>query len=300
MFYVINSVKCLVCIQSSTSIKRKKSNAKDITVQFFLLEVQHCNSLENDVKSMYGWFRRLLVKKESPQSSSSPHVQVRTPSPSVDGASSLVPTSTPNPPPPFLSSMIRWSQTYDLCVCHSPVDIEEAIRLATYLEKPACGLRCFLRQRDASVGGAIPTELCQAVQNSHCWALLITPNFLLDDWCQYMMHQALSEGPMSNRIIPLVLNLSYSQYPKELRFYYYKDLSKNPERGYTQVYKTVLKYLEDMDEKDAAKVDCNMHSTSNRLEGASCFPRTKLSSNYQNSEPLLSLQEIERTEAADS
>nr|XP_046149939.1 toll/interleukin-1 receptor domain-containing adapter protein [Oncorhynchus gorbuscha] len=203
---------------------------------------------------MYGWFRRLLVKKESPQSSSSPHVQVRTPPPSVDGASSLVPTSPPNPPPRFLSSMIRWSQTYDLCVCHSPVDIEEAILLATYLEKPARGLRCFLRQRDASVGGAIPTELCQAVQSSHCWALLITPNFLLDDWCQYMMHQALSEGPMSNRIIPLVLNLSYSQYPKELRFYYYKDLSKNPERGYTQVYKTVLKYLEDMDEKMLLKL----------------------------------------------
>ncbi|CAB1348033.1 unnamed protein product [Coregonus sp. 'balchen'] len=189
---------------------------KDISVQFFLLGVQHLNSLENDVKNM-------------------------APSPSVDGASSLAPTSTPNPPPPFLSSMIRWSQTYDLCVCHSPVDIEEAIHLASYLENPACGLRCFLRQRDASVGGAITTELCQAVQSSHCWAFLITPNFLLDDWCQYMMHQALSEGPMSNRIIPLVLNLSYSQYPKELRFYYYKDLSKNPERGYTQVYKTVLK-----------------------------------------------------------
>ena len=103
----------------------------------------------------------------------------------------------------------------------------------------ACAVSC--RQRDAIVGGAIPTELCQAVQSSHCWALLITPNFLLDDWCQYMMHQALSEGPMSNWINPLVLTLPYSQYPKELRFYYYKDLSKNPERGYTQVYKTVLK-----------------------------------------------------------
>lgn len=122
-----------------------------------------------------------------------------------------------------------------VCMCHSPIDIEEAISLASYLEHPPCGLHCFLRKRDAIVGDAIPTELCQAVQSSHCWALLVTPNFLLDDWCQYMMHQALSEGPMSNRIIPLVLNLSYSQYPKELRFYYYKDLSKNPERGYTQV-----------------------------------------------------------------
>uniref|UniRef100_A0A674BSU4 TIR domain containing adaptor protein n=1 Tax=Salmo trutta TaxID=8032 RepID=A0A674BSU4_SALTR len=170
-----------------------------------------------------GWFRRLLVKPkgESPQSSSSPHVPVRTPSPSVDGVLSLAPTSTPIPPPLFLSSTIRWSQTYDVCVCHSPIDVEEAIRLASYLENPPCGLHCFLRKRDAIVGGAIPTELCQAVQSSHCWALLITPNFLLDDWCQYMMHQ--------------VLNLPYSQYPKELQFYYYKDLSKNPERGYTQV-----------------------------------------------------------------
>uniref|UniRef100_A0A8K9XXB8 TIR domain containing adaptor protein n=1 Tax=Oncorhynchus mykiss TaxID=8022 RepID=A0A8K9XXB8_ONCMY len=147
-------------------------------------------------------------KRESPQSSLSPHVPVRTPSPSVDGVLSLAPTSTPNPPPPFLSSRICWSQTYDVCLCHSPMDIEEAIRLDSYLENPPCGLRCFL----------------SAVQSSHCWALLITPNFLLDDWCQYTMHQALSEGPMSNRIIPLVLTLPYSQYPKELRFYYYKDL----------------------------------------------------------------------------
>uniref|UniRef100_A0A8K9XMU7 TIR domain containing adaptor protein n=1 Tax=Oncorhynchus mykiss TaxID=8022 RepID=A0A8K9XMU7_ONCMY len=150
-----------------------------------------------------GGSKNTLPILESPQSSLSPHVPVRTPSPSVDGVLSLAPTSTPNPPPPFLSSRICWSQTYDVCLCHSPMDIEE---------------------RDAIVGGAIPTELCQAVQSSHCWALLITPNFLLDDWCQYTMHQALSEGPMSNRIIPLVLTLPYSQYPKELRFYYYKDL----------------------------------------------------------------------------
>uniref|UniRef100_A0AAY5LBA8 TIR domain containing adaptor protein n=1 Tax=Esox lucius TaxID=8010 RepID=A0AAY5LBA8_ESOLU len=168
------------------------------------------------------------------------HTQGRTPSPSVNGALSLAPNSSPTLPP-VLSSTIRWSQTYDVCVCHSPDDTEEAICLVSYLENTSCGLRCFLRPRDAELGGAISSEICHAVQNSHCLALLITPNFLLDDWCKYMMHQALSEGPMSNRIIPLVLNLSYSQYPHELRFYYYKDLSKNPEQGYTQVYKTVLK-----------------------------------------------------------
>lgn len=62
MSYVINSVKCLVCIQSSTSIKIKKSNGKDITVQFFLLEVQYCNSLENDVKSMFGKLKYFFPK----------------------------------------------------------------------------------------------------------------------------------------------------------------------------------------------------------------------------------------------
>lgn len=55
--------------------------------------------------------------------------------------------------------------------------------------------------------------------------------------------------------------------------------------------------LEDMVEKDPDIVDYNMDSTSNRLEGASCSQRTKLS-NYDHSEPLLSLQKIERTGAA--
>ncbi|KAL0973310.1 hypothetical protein UPYG_G00201780 [Umbra pygmaea] len=231
---------------------------------------------------MYGWLSRLLVKpkRECPQSSSSnPLGSIRTPPHSVNGASSLTPISTPILLPAVLSSTPRWSQTYDVCICHSPEDIKEAMCLVSYLEDPSCGLRCFQLQRDANVGGAIPTEICRAVQSSHCWALLITPNFLLDDWCLYMMHQALCEGPMSNRIIPLILNLSYSEYPHELRFFYYKDLSKNPELGYKQVYKTVLKYLEDRVKKAADEVECNRDNTSNNLERASCHHRTELSPN---------------------
>uniref|UniRef100_A0A8C2ZH72 TIR domain containing adaptor protein n=1 Tax=Cyclopterus lumpus TaxID=8103 RepID=A0A8C2ZH72_CYCLU len=167
--------------------------------------------------------REQETKKSSPSSSSTP----------------------PKPPQPqsATSSLLRWSRKYDVVVCHSSVhsDIQEAVRLVSFLEASPRSLRCFMMQRDACPGGAISTELCQAVQDSHLRALLITPDFLQDDWCTYMMHQVLAEGPMSNRIIPLVQNLSHSQYPQELRFYFYIDLDRNPDRGYNLVNTTVLK-----------------------------------------------------------
>ncbi|XP_056138817.1 toll/interleukin-1 receptor domain-containing adapter protein, partial [Lampris incognitus] len=187
-------------------------------------------------------------------------------SPSLKSPNTSTKTSQPQS---ALCSPVRWSRKYDVFVCHSSVhiDIEEAIQLVSFLEASPHSLRCFLWQRDASPGGAIPTELCQAVQNSHCRALLITPNFLEDEWCMYMMHQALAEGPMSNRMIPLIHNLSTSQYPLELKFYYYIDLSRNPEHGYTLLSKSVLKYLEDMVEKEKT-VDYKMESSSNSFDGA--------------------------------
>ncbi len=84
------------------------------------------------------------------------------------------------------------------------------------------------------------SELLQAVQDSHCWLLLLTPNFVKDDWCSYQMHQVLSEGPMSQRIIPAVVNMPRSQLPLELRFLFTVDLNTSKDFGYTQVYKAVL------------------------------------------------------------
>lgn len=127
-------------------------------------------------------------------------------------------------------------------MCHSSADsdTEEAKRLVSFLEASPRSLRCFLWHRDVCLGGAVFTEFCQAVQDSHLQALLITPNFLQDDWCKYMMHQTLAEGPMSNRLIPLVQNLSHSQYPQELKFCFYINLNSNTDRGYIQINKTVL------------------------------------------------------------
>lgn len=215
------------------------------------------------VSIISGWFQKILKSRVSLSANCEQDgKETKNPVPSVDSVSTspssssaffLSSSSSPSSPGTTpssalhsqspLSSLPRWSRKYDVFVCHSSVDsdCDEAGRLASFLEASPRRLRCFLQHRDDCPGGATSTELCRAVQNSHLWALLITPDFLQDDWCQYMMHQALAEGPMSNRIIPLVQNLSRSQYPQELKFYFSIDLSRNPDRGYALLNKTVLK-----------------------------------------------------------
>lgn len=179
---------------------------------------------------------------------------------SVSSTSSSLPFSSQSPTserplPAVLSSTLRSTLKYDVCLCHSDKDIVQVHSLASFLEAPSKGLRCYLQERDCPPGGAVPTELLQAVHDSHCWVLLITPNFLKDDWCLYQMHQVLSEGPMSQRIIPAVLNIPRSEVPQELRFVFSVDLNRNIEGGYNQVYKTVIYYLKDMLEKEDS---CNV------------------------------------------
>lgn len=202
------------------------------------------------ISSILGWFQRIL-KSRVFSSEQNEHKEKRTENPvssvsSFSPPSSLTscPTSSSSPPgaPPSLNSLLRWSRKYDVFVCHSSVgsDCEEAWKLVSFLEALPRGLRCFLQHRDDCPGGATSTELCQAVQDSHLWVLLITPDFLQDDWCQYMMHQALAEGPMSNRIIPLYQNLSRAHYPKELKFFCCINLSQNPEKSYARINMTVI------------------------------------------------------------
>ncbi|XP_010765568.1 toll/interleukin-1 receptor domain-containing adapter protein [Notothenia coriiceps] len=237
---------------------------------------------------MHGWMRKIFKSRvtSSAQHEQEAHVPKKSvcsvsrespssisPCCSLSSSSSL--GTAPSKPqlPHSAPSSRRWSRKYDVLVCNSSLqsDVEEAFRLVSFLEASPRSLRCFLMQRDACPGGAIATEFCQAVQNSHLRALLITPDFLQDGWCKYIMHQALAEGPMSNRIIPLLQNLSRSQCPPEVRFYYQIDLSSNPERGYTVVNKTVLNYLENLD-KNQKTLDYSMDSSSN---GAISSPKER-------------------------
>nr|XP_019566054.1 PREDICTED: toll/interleukin-1 receptor domain-containing adapter protein isoform X2 [Rhinolophus sinicus] len=145
---------------------------------------------------MADWLRQALSKKpkEMPVSQESPPSDTPQPRsqdcPSPPGLSSATSAAvSPDLPPAHegassSNSGGRWSRDYDVCVCHSEEDLVAAQELVAYLEGSSVGLRCFLQLRDAAPGGAIVSELCRALDSSHCRVLLITPGFLRDPWCR--------------------------------------------------------------------------------------------------------------------
>ncbi|NWR89253.1 TIRAP protein, partial [Furnarius figulus] len=205
-----------------------------------------------------GWFRRLLHKPKprlvesslnsshsassSPSSFSSSSAKSSSSSPDTSLATSSIPLSLDI----SASGSPRWDKSYDVCVCHSEGDVELVEELVSYLEGQPQGLRCFLQLRDAAAGGALGTELCDAVRSSHCWVLLITPGFLRDPWCRFQMHQALAEAPVSDgRTIPVLKGVDRREYPRELRNIYYISMVLK-ESSFRQIRDTVLRYLQEL------------------------------------------------------
>ncbi|XP_032838188.2 toll/interleukin-1 receptor domain-containing adapter protein isoform X2 [Tyto alba] len=207
-----------------------------------------------------GWFRRLLHKPKPSlvesslntgrsasslpsSSSSSAKSSSSSPDVSLSGSIRLSPVSVLDI---NASDSARWAKSYDVCICHSEVDLELVEELVSYLESQPESFRCFLQLRDAVPGSAVVTELCNAVQNSHCWVMLITPSFLQDPWCKFQMHQALAEAPLANgRTIPVLKGVDRKDYPKELRnlYYIYMALKEN---SFRQIRDTVVRYLQDL------------------------------------------------------
>ncbi|KFO76016.1 Toll/interleukin-1 receptor domain-containing adapter protein, partial [Cuculus canorus] len=207
-----------------------------------------------------GWFRRLLHKSKSSSAESSLNSSRSSSSPSSSPSSSSAEncssTSMSLVRSVHLSSTLvsdinasgsaRWAKSYDVCICHSEVDLELVEELVSYLEGQPESFRCFLQLRDAAPGSAVVTELCDAVQNSHCWVMLITPSFLQDPWCKYQMHQALAEAPMANgRTIPVLKDVDRKDYPRELRnlYYIYMALKEN---SFRQIRDTIMRYLQEL------------------------------------------------------
>ncbi|XP_072314763.1 toll/interleukin-1 receptor domain-containing adapter protein [Eucyclogobius newberryi] len=210
---------------------------------------------------MHGWIQKLFKSKVPLSSDVGKEAEVT----SVPSS----PSQTVSPPgaaccqrQSLLNSAVRWTRPYDVFVCHSSEhsDTEEAERLVSFLEAPPHNLRCFLSDRDSCPGAAIPSELCQAVQNSHIKVLLISHHFLRDEWCTYVMHQTLADGPMSNRMIPLVRNLLHSEFPPELKVYSYCDLNRSTQHCYLLVKRTVLQYLKDLVQKQNV-IDSSIESS---------------------------------------
>uniref|UniRef100_V9L8Z7 Toll/interleukin-1 receptor domain-containing adapter protein n=1 Tax=Callorhinchus milii TaxID=7868 RepID=V9L8Z7_CALMI len=162
---------------------------------------------------------------------------------------SFVPSSSSH----ALSSSVRWSKAFDVCICHAEEDINYASDLVSFLELKPDPLRCFLQLRDSIPGNAISTELYQAVRNSHCWVLIITPSFLKDHWCRYQMQQALSESPGSNgRIIPVRKQLEHKDYPEELRFLYMINVQLDKKNGFEKIHSAVIYYLGELCQSEQA------------------------------------------------
>ncbi|KFQ71675.1 Toll/interleukin-1 receptor domain-containing adapter protein, partial [Phaethon lepturus] len=216
-----------------------------------------------------GWFRRLLHKPKpssvessintgrsascSPSSSSS-SAESSGYSPSMSLARSVHPSlmslSDIN-----ASGSARWAKSYDVCICHSEVDLELVEELVSYLEGQPESFRCFLQLRDAMPGRAVVTELCDAVQNSHCWVMLITPSFLQDPWCKYQMHQALAEAPIANgRTIPVLKDVDRKDYPKELRNLYYIYMALK-EKSFRQIRDTIMRYLQELCRSSGSRME---------------------------------------------
>ncbi|XP_032937585.1 toll/interleukin-1 receptor domain-containing adapter protein [Catharus ustulatus] len=207
---------------------------------------------------MAGWFRRLLHKPKpsSVESLKSSHSASSSPSSSSSSAKS----SSSSPGTSLTSSSLspvsavdisasdspRWDKSYDVCICHSEGDMELVEELVSYLEGQPESFRCFLQLRDAVAGNAVVTELCDAVRNSHCWVMLITPGFLQDPWCRYQMHQALAEAPMANgRTIPVLKDVDRKDYPRELWNIYYIYMALK-EKSFRQIRDTVVRYLQEL------------------------------------------------------
>ncbi|NXQ85567.1 TIRAP protein, partial [Nyctibius grandis] len=216
-----------------------------------------------------GWFRRLLHKpKPSSVESSLNAGRSTSSSPSSSSSSAESSGSSPStslvrsvrPSPISLSDINasgspRWAKNYDVCICHSEVDLEVVEELVSYLESQPESFRCFLQPRDATPGSAVVTELCDAVQNSHCWVMLITPGFLQDPWCKYQMHQALAEAPMANgRTIPVLKDVDRKDYPKELRNLYYIYMAAK-ENSFRQIRDTIMRYLQELCRSSASRTE---------------------------------------------
>ncbi|KAM6432427.1 toll/interleukin-1 receptor domain-containing adapter protein isoform 1-T4 [Liasis olivaceus] len=215
---------------------------------------------------MAGWFKALLQKPRknpdpSRHSDSASVYLPSSPSPPLQRNSGSLPRSLTNSPKLVTatsrivssSDSTRWSKLYDVCICHNEGDLEFVEELVAYLENQPERFRCFLQLRDSVPGGAVVTELCNAVQNSHCWVLLITPNFLKDPWCCYQMHHALTEAPMANgRTIPVLKDIDRRDYPRELRCIYYISVVLQ-ENSFRQIKETILRYLQDLCQNTRSK-----------------------------------------------
>lgn len=214
--------------------------------------VHRCGSSRQHMARLFRWFGDFRRKKNRGQNgSSSPQPSSRATGPCKSRSSPQTTVAAAASSSRRFDCKSRWSKQYDVCICHAEDDVIYVQDLVAYLELRPHSLRCFLQLRDLVPGGAICTELCQAVRQSHCWVLVISPAFIKDPWCGYQMQQALSESPKANgRVIPVRMQLERKDYPLELRFMFGIDVGKEKENGFQRIKRAILYNLEELCRKN--------------------------------------------------
>ncbi|XP_077105570.1 toll/interleukin-1 receptor domain-containing adapter protein [Ranitomeya variabilis] len=158
-----------------------------------------------------------------------------------------VQSTNPAPIPVWPDGSVRWQSQYDVYICHSEADVSYAMEMLSYLEQQPEKVRCFLPMRDMQAGGPIPSEMCSGLESSHCWVMLLTPQFLSDNWCKYQMHQFLAQAPCSNgRLIPVIIGLSFAQYPSVVKHMYAIKGTFNDPSVFSKVKDAIVTYLKEM------------------------------------------------------
>ncbi|XP_073426059.1 toll/interleukin-1 receptor domain-containing adapter protein [Dendrobates tinctorius] len=158
-----------------------------------------------------------------------------------------VQSTNPAPIPVWPDGSVRWQSQYDVYICHSEADVSYAMEMLSYLEQQPEKLRCFLPMRDMQAGGPIPSEMCSGLESSHCWVMLLTPQFLSDNWCKYQMHQFLAQAPCSNgRLIPVIIGLTFAQYPSVVKHMYAIKGTFNDPSVFSKVKEAIVTYLKEI------------------------------------------------------
>ncbi|XP_077313943.1 toll/interleukin-1 receptor domain-containing adapter protein [Lithobates pipiens] len=202
-----------------------------------------------------------------------------------------VPTRTIMPAPERVlvwpKNSARWQKLYDVYICSSEKDISYANALLLYLQKQPESLRCFLPMRDMNPGGAIPTEMTNGAENSHCWIMLLTSSFLSDPWCQYQMQQFLALAPYGNgSLIPVLVELPFQYYPKELRHMFaFRDVHSD-KKVFEQLRKAIVSYLSALPTVTTHQDDSKEETNGNTSERSSSSSLLGINSQVTSSHTL--------------
>ena len=92
------------------------------------------------------------------------------------------------------------------------------------------GFKLCVGQRDFLAGAAIAENIVNAVENSHRTLIILTPDFLKSQWCDFELHMALTRGhqnviicyikqvdhkKLSNVMKRLIKSLTYIEYGED-------------------------------------------------------------------------------------